>query len=127
MSHFSRSWDGTHLEGCALEDTECCEEHLPGLHRRVHVLENEAERLREAIGTWQASRRTFSLHESSCPSMRDATAPCYCGVRQRDYEGRISADVNLEAVLTCTCPELMTEQAVGAAEMQRDAIKEQGL
>ena len=27
----------------------------------------------------------------------------------------------------CTCPELMIEQAVGAAEMQRDAIKEHGL
>lgn len=27
----------------------------------------------------------------------------------------------------CTCPELMIEQAVGAAEMQRDAAREAGL
>lgn len=68
MSWFSREWDGVHLEGCPQAEAECCDDHLPGLHRRIHELEHETKE--------------------------------------------------------CICPELMTERAVMAAEMQRDAQKE---
>lgn len=54
---------------------------------------------------------------------------CECGTTDLPMDipcGPCIRSETPEAEGNCTCPELMTERAVGAAEMQRDVIKEHG-
>jgi len=51
MSDFSRSWDGVHMEGCPLEDTDYIEHDYDGNHTFVNVsVENARDVLHDACG-----------------------------------------------------------------------------
>ena len=102
MSWFSRNWDGVHLEGCAVRCPDC----EVGCSLADHVGIRDLD--------WFDMRTEDAFTAGNLNPCNDC---CEC-------KGEFKPHV---VVRYCTCPELMTERAVGAAEMQRDAIKEQGL
>ena len=72
MSGFSREWDGVHMEGCPLEDTDHIEHDYDGKHTWVNVPVGDPVVVRSVLhdacgralvfGDWKG-------HECACPDL----------------------------------------------------------
>ena len=69
MSWFSREFDGVHMEGCPLEDTDHVEHDYDGKHTFVNVsVENARDVLHDACGRALVFGDREG-HECACPDL----------------------------------------------------------